>query len=352
MTINEGVAVAIGASIFFCLIGVEYAVARTKGWSVYRFSDSVANLACGVAHQVANLSYVTFVAYGYEFLRHHVAIIHIESFSVTNGVAIFLLIDLIYYLEHRMLHRYRVFWASHVVHHQSSEFNFTVALRVSILQVWMTMMSAVPIAILGFPSSMALTAVLVNKFYQFWVHTRLIGNLGAIEWVFVTPSHHRVHHARNERYLDKNFGGMFIIWDRIFGTFEPEGESPVYGIAESVAPSFNPVLANLRPWLALRRSVATAPRECAPPSDVASRAVRISVALRLVAVLGLMMALLLAEATGGAGQWLVVILVAFVWLWRQGCLLDGQRSDRGADAISIVLALSAGVALVVTGIGA
>lgn len=203
---------------------------------------------------------------------------------------------------------------------------------------------------------MALTVGLASKFYQFGLHTRLIGRLGVFEWVFVTPSHHRVHHACNERYLNKNFGAMFIVWDRIFGTFEPERESPVYGVAEAAAVSFNPVLANFRPWLALRRGGATAPRGDAPRTDLAgagpaSPAVKVSATLRLVAVVGLMMALLVAEYAG-VRQWLIVMPVSFFWLWQQGRVLDGQRVSRTADTASVVLALGAAGVLVVTGAGA
>jgi sterol desaturase/sphingolipid hydroxylase (fatty acid hydroxylase superfamily) len=163
---NEGVAVAVVIGVFLVLAAVEYGVARATRRSVHRFSDSVANLACGAAHQVANLYYATFVGYGYEFVRDHVALASVERFSLGNVVVLFLVIDLIYYWEHRLLHARRGFWASHVVHHQSGEFNLTVSLRVSILQVWMTMVSVIPIAIVGFPPGMALTVGLASKFYQ------------------------------------------------------------------------------------------------------------------------------------------------------------------------------------------
>ncbi len=345
---DEGVAVAVVVSTYLGAVGVEYAVARASGRSVHRLSDSLANLACGAAHQIANLYYVALVACGYEVLRRHFAITRIERFSVITCAAVFLLLDVIYYWEHRLLHRYRWLWASHVVHHQSREFNFTVALRVSILQVWMTTLSILPFAILGFSPAMVLTAAVVSKFYQFWLHTRLIGRLGVLEWVFVTPSHHRVHHARNPRYLDKNFGGMLIVWDRIFGTFELEREPPEYGAAEPVAASFNPVLANLRPWLGLRRSTAAPAPQLAPRSDTASVAVRVSALLRLVAVVGVLMAMLVSEPPGIA-RWLVLLPVSFVWLWRQGRVLDGQRANPGADMASVVLAVGAGLVLAVTG---
>jgi sterol desaturase/sphingolipid hydroxylase (fatty acid hydroxylase superfamily) len=344
---GEGIAVAIGVTAFLCLIGVEYYMASLRGRAVHSFGDSVANLACGVIHQVVNVHYSSFVFPAYELLRQHCSIARVEHFSIASGIALFLLVDLIYYWEHRLLHWNRFLWMAHVVHHQSDEFNLTVSLRVSILQVWMTTASTMLLAIAGFSPAMSLTALLAYKFYQFWTHTQLIGRLGPLEWVFVTPSHHRVHHAKNERYLDKNFGGMLIIWDRMFGTFEPEREPLTYGVVGAPAPTFNPVLANLRPWFTLKAGAPRPQRDFAPVSS----AVAASVVLRLGAVVGLAIALLLAEASSGAGTWLLVTLVSFAWLWQLGALLDARRVARRGDAASVLLALAASVAVASTGTG-
>jgi sterol desaturase/sphingolipid hydroxylase (fatty acid hydroxylase superfamily) len=365
---NEGVAVAIGVGAFLCLIGIEYGVARMRGRPVHGFADSVANLACGVVHQVANVYYSTFILPAYELLRRHWAIAPLGQPSMVSVVALFLVIDLIYYWEHRLLHASRVLWAAHVVHHQSDEFNFTVSLRVSILQVWMTTASTMLLAIVGFPPGMALVGLLVYKFYQFWTHTQLIGSLGPLEWLLVTPSHHRVHHAKNERYLDKNFGGMLIVWDRLFGTFEPECEAPSYGVAGETPVSLNPILANILPWLSLRSTVVK--EDCAPasqgpvagrvarrvedasPPRGVSRSVVGSAILRLVAVVGLTMAMLLAESTAGVDGWLVVMPIALVWLWQLGRVLDGKQVTWRADGASAVLACSASFVLVSIGAAA
>ena len=137
-------------------------------------------------------------------------------------------------------------WASHVVHHQSEEYNLTVALRQSALPVsWVFYL---PLALVGFPPPMFLAVSAFDTLYQFWIHTRLVPRLGPLEWLLNTPSHHRVHHGRNPRYIDKNHGGTLIVWDRIFGTFAAEDEEPVYGITRPFA-SFNPVWANLHYWV-------------------------------------------------------------------------------------------------------
>lgn len=345
---TEGIAVALGVTTFLVLIGAEYFVASARGQSVHRFNDSVGNLACGVIHQVANVHYSSFLFPAYELLRHRFRIAGVEQFSFLGGVALLLLVDFIYYWEHRLLHASPVLWKAHVVHHQSEEFNLTVSLRVSILQVWATTASTLVLAVIGFPPGMALTALLAYKFYQFWTHTQMIGRLGPLEWLFVTPSHHRVHHAQNERYLNKNFGGMLIIWDRLFGTFEPECEPPRYGVLDEALSTYNPVLTNVQPWLALRRAAASAVSRSAAPAPAVLHRVS-SVVLRLAAVVGLAMALVLAEATSGVGTWTLVTLVSFVWLWQLGSALDGRRIARGSDALSVLLALGANAALMANG---
>ncbi len=156
----------------------------------------------------------------------------------------FVLDDLAYYWMHRSSHVVALLWAGHVVHHSSEEFNLTVALRQSSLHGLFTWVFYLPIAMLGVPVTMWLVCHAVNLIYQFWIHTRAIDRLGPLEWVFNTPSHHRVHHGVNPEYQDRNFAGTFIIWDRLFGTFEPERAEPVYGITKPLA-SWNPVRANL-----------------------------------------------------------------------------------------------------------
>ena len=135
-------------------------------------------------------------------------------------------------------------WAGHVVHHSSEDYNLAVALRQGTFQGVFSWVFYLPLAILGYPPAWFAAMASFDTLYQFWIHTRAIGKLGPLELVFNTPSHHRVHHARNPKYLDKNYAGTLIIWDRMFGTFQPEEEEPVYGLTKPLN-SWNPLWANL-----------------------------------------------------------------------------------------------------------
>jgi hypothetical protein len=158
-------------------------------------------------------------------------------------LALFLLTDFAYYWAHRMSHEINLFWGGHVVHHQSEEYNLSVALRQSSFQVVWTFAFSLPIALLGFNTlDFALISAL-NTLYQFWIHTETINKMGWFEYIFNTPSHHRVHHGRNPKYIDKNHAGSLIIWDKLFCTFQAEEERPTYGITKPIN-SWNAVWAN------------------------------------------------------------------------------------------------------------
>ena len=146
----------------------------------------------------------------------------------------FVLDDLAYYVFHRTAHRVRWFWASHVIHHSSQHYNLSTALRQPLLTPFTGPWFWMPLPLIGFPPYMVLTAQAISLLYQFWLHTEAIDRLGPLEWIFNTPSHHRVHHARNLKYLDKNYAGMLIIWDRMFGTFVEEKQRPTYGLTKPV----------------------------------------------------------------------------------------------------------------------
>jgi hypothetical protein len=156
----------------------------------------------------------------------------------------FIAYDFIYYWAHRMMHQTNFGWATHVPHHSSEEYNLTVALRQSSLQVLFSAWFGLPLAFIGLPWEVLLPVAAINLIYQFWIHTRLVGKLPRwVEFIFNTPSHHRVHHGRNPKYIDRNHAGVFIIWDRMFGTFKEEEEEPVYGITSPLR-TYNPVVAN------------------------------------------------------------------------------------------------------------
>jgi sterol desaturase/sphingolipid hydroxylase (fatty acid hydroxylase superfamily) len=221
-------------------------------------ADSVNDLSCGIVQQLLEVFLKTALFAGYLFVFERQRIATIPSTSAVGWLACFVGVDFFYYWFHRMSHEVNAIWATHVVHHQSEDFNLAVALRQGAFQGSMSWVFYLPLAFVGFPPAMFLTIVSINTLYQFWIHTQLIGRLGPIEWVFNTPSHHRVHHGRNPKYIDRNHGGTLIVWDRLFGTFQAEEETPVYGITKPLA-SWNPVWANLHYWVELSGMAARAP---------------------------------------------------------------------------------------------
>jgi len=179
----------------------------------------------------------------------------IESMPITWWTVLicFVADDSAYYWFHRVAHERRWFWASHVVHHSSQHYNLSTALR----HTWTGKLSfsfifSLPLALIGFPPEMILFVGAINLLYQFWIHTELIDKMGPFELLFNTPSHHRVHHATNAKYLDANYAGTLIIWDRVFGTFvaEDQQEAPRYGIVKNLT-TFNPVIIALHEWIGI-----------------------------------------------------------------------------------------------------
>jgi sterol desaturase/sphingolipid hydroxylase (fatty acid hydroxylase superfamily) len=193
-------------------------------------------------------------------------LVTVPATAIWAWVAIFFLEDLTYYWFHRLSHERRIWWAAHVNHHTSQHYNLSTALR----QTWTggiagTWVMWLPLAWLGFSPAMIATQQGISLVYQFWIHTEAIGRLPApIEAVFNTPSHHRVHHARNPRYLDRNYAGILIIWDRLFGTFEPErGEEPCrYGVVKNLG-DFNILRVAFHEWIAIGQDLlkSRSPRE-------------------------------------------------------------------------------------------
>jgi alkylglycerol monooxygenase len=229
--------------VFFLLIGLEMLVARLVERDVYRLSDSVSDLSCGILQQVADVFLRAALFAGYAWLFATRRWFEVPAGAAWAWVFCFVGTDFLYYWFHRWSHEVNAGWAAHVVHHQSEEYNLTVALRQGAFQQAFSWVFYLPLAVIGFPPAMFLAVSSFNTLYQFWIHTRLVGRLGPLEWVLNTPSHHRVHHGRNPGYIDRNHGGTLIVWDRLFGTFAPERDEPVYGITKPIA-SWNPVWAN------------------------------------------------------------------------------------------------------------
>ena len=250
--------IVLSIPIFFTLIGLEVAWDQLKGRGLYRLGDSLANIGCGIMDQSTGLFSKVLVVAAYTAMFHLTAAWRPWELQATPAVwvATFVLSDLAYYWAHRLSHGVNILWIGHVVHHQSEDYNLAVALRQSVLQKVLLMWVYWPLALAGFPPEIFLTCMAVNLLYQFWIHTELIDTLGPLEWVMNTPSHHRVHHGRNPEYIDRNHAGVFIVWDRMFGTFQKELVKPTYGITRPTD-TFNPVHAQWKPvmdlWNDLKR---------------------------------------------------------------------------------------------------
>lgn len=238
--------IALSVPVFFFLIAVELAYTFYKKLDYYRLNDSLSNISQGIGSQLVGifLKALTFFLYLYIYQNWR---FYDFPHTVWTWILLFIGVDFFYYWFHRMSHQVNALWAAHIVHHQSEEYNLTVALRQSWFQSGFSWVFYIPLAFVGFEPIMFLTVSSVNTLYQFWIHTRTIGSMGFLEWIINTPSHHRVHHGSNPIYIDKNHGGTLIIWDRMFGTFQKEEAEVVYGITKPLA-SWNPVWANFHYW--------------------------------------------------------------------------------------------------------
>ena len=238
--------IALSIPLFFLLIGIELAWSVWSGRKVYRFNDFVANLGCGIGSQVVGAFTKTMVFAVYLWVYDHGRLFTLENSALT-WIATFLLIDLLYYWFHRLSHEINFLWAAHIVHHQSEEYNLSVALRQSWWQGLFSFWFYIPVAVLGVHPLTILTVGAFVTLYQFWIHTKALNKLGPLEWLFNTPSHHRVHHGSDPKYIDRNHAGTLIIWDKLFGTYQVEEEEPLYGITTALG-TWDPVKANFQYW--------------------------------------------------------------------------------------------------------
>ncbi len=240
---------------FVALVILEMIVVRITGRGQYNAADSASSLMMGFGNSVVG------ALLGGLVLAAHVVLYEYRAFDIPwawwSMALCFFGEDLAYYWFHRIAHERRWFWASHVIHHTSQHYNLSTALR----QTWTGAVSLswifwLPLTLLGFPPAMTLLFSGISLVYQFWIHTELIGRMGPLEWVMNTPSHHRVHHATNPRYLDANYAGVLIIWDRLFGTFvaERDDDRPRYGVISNLG-SFNPFRIAFHEWVGIWRDV-------------------------------------------------------------------------------------------------
>ena len=237
--------------VFLALMALEWAVARRRGVVVYRAADTVASLSLGIVSQgVAVFSKLATLGI-YTAVYQHGALWHLPVDSPWVWVGALIAYDFCYYWLHRLGHTVQILWAAHVVHHSSEDYNLGTALRQTGSDFLLGWLFYLPMALAGVPPLVFAVVGLIDLLYQFWVHTRLVGRLGWFDRVFCSPSNHRVHHGQNDWCIDRNYGGILVLWDRLFGTFVDErdaGEvdaSIVYGVRGALG-SYSPLRANLQ----------------------------------------------------------------------------------------------------------
>ena len=239
---------AIGAPIVLAMIFAEALISNWQNKTYYKQKDSF----CTVGLLTGNIA-IAFAVKGFA-LALHFYLYEFRLFDLSAIIPLwgmwlltFVLIDFVFYIYHRMSHRMRFLWAIHMSHHSSEEMNFAVSFR----QAWFGPISKIPffisLPLIGLDPTIIAVAGVMSTLWGIIGHTQIVGKLGPLEWVFNTPSHHRVHHGSNKQYIDKNYGNLLIIWDRMFGTFEPEREQVQYGLVNNVN-TYNPVKITFMAW--------------------------------------------------------------------------------------------------------
>ena len=246
--------IVLATPVFLLLIAIEWWIGVARGRNTYRLNDAMNSIGLGIMSELVGV-FTRLMKIGiYTLLFSHVALWQLPTDAWWVWLAALVLYDFLYYWKHRAGHRIALFWAAHAVHHQSEEYNLSTALRQTSSDWIAGWVFYLPMAVLGFPPLVFAVVVLVDLLYQFWPHTRQIGRLGWFDRWFCSPSNHRVHHAVNDKYLDRNYGGILIVWDRLFGTFaeEDDAEPCVYGTRTPLR-SWNPLWANLQVYADLAR---------------------------------------------------------------------------------------------------
>ncbi len=356
--------------IFLILIGIEMIAAKRKGITINRPADMISSLSSGVTNIAKDGLKFAVVLVSYPWLLDKFMVYKLDPVWAAVFVA-FLVQDFTGYWMHRLNHRVNVFWNRHIIHHSSEEFNLSCALRQSISETFhFGAILMIPAAILGVPHTIFIILGPIHLFMQFWYHTRMIDKMGWLEKIIVTPSHHRVHHAINPEYIDKNYGQILIIWDKLFGSFQPELKSvkPVYGILRP-ANTWNPVIINYKHLWQLMKDAFYAkylwdkiriwfmptgwrPKDVAErfpiqttenPFDQIkyktenSRLLIAWSALQMSVSLAMMFVMFFLSKTVGAT--ITTLLALFLWanVFSYTSLMDGNKIAVGADIVKMVL---------------
>jgi sterol desaturase/sphingolipid hydroxylase (fatty acid hydroxylase superfamily) len=240
--------VQIAIPFFILAILLEFLFGVLRKRQTYRLNDTVNSLQMGMLSGLVNVLRLGFSAVVFTWVVSQFGITQWSADYWWQWALAFVAYDLCYYWKHRYGHQWRIMWASHAAHHQSEEYNLSTALRQTGTD-YIGFVFYLPMYLVGTPIEVIISVGSLNLVYQFWVHTEHVRRLGVLDYIFVTPSNHRVHHAKNPSYIDKNYGGVFVLWDRLFGTFEDEREDEPcrYGITHQLA-SWNPIWANAHVW--------------------------------------------------------------------------------------------------------
>ena len=241
--------IAYAAPIFTFMIFCEFVYGYFKNRNNYRLNDTFTSISLGMMSRFPVYLQLGVQGIVYAFIWNQFNLGLLNSYTPLTWILAFVLYDLSYYWLHRCHHEIKFLWASHVVHHHGEEFNLSTALRQTGTDFIFKWVFYTPMLFLGVPPEIFVTVAALNLIYQFWVHTEHIDRLGFLDYIFVTPSNHRIHHAQNKEYIDANYGGVFIIWDIIFGTFKDERKElkPIYGTSKPLK-SWNPFWANFEVW--------------------------------------------------------------------------------------------------------
>ena len=224
---------AFAIPLFLIFIGIEYYYSKKNKRKYFQFAESIANINVGIADRLMDIFTILPFFYFFQYVQTHFALFNIKPGWAT-WIVLFFATDLIWYWYHRFAHEINILWAAHIVHHQSEDYNFTVSARITVFQAVIRCLFWGVLPFIGFPAEMITVLLIIHGLYPFFIHTQTIGKLGWLEYIFVTPSHHRVHHSSNPQYLDKNYGDVLILWDKLFGTFTEEKEQPIYGLTKPI----------------------------------------------------------------------------------------------------------------------
>jgi sterol desaturase/sphingolipid hydroxylase (fatty acid hydroxylase superfamily) len=375
--------IALAVPFFLLAIIIELIVDRARHKGLFRTNDAINSLSAGILSTTTGYftKFLQFVIWGFVLQNFALVDMPLSWFDTSvRGIALWIAAavawDFCYYWFHRFSHEISILWAAHAVHHQSEDYNLSTALRQTSTGFLFGWIFYLPLFLIGFPLEVLITVNAINLIYQFWVHTQIVRRLGVLDFILVTPSNHRVHHAQNERYIDKNYGGMLILWDRMFGTFEDEhGDEPVvFGVRKPLA-SWNPFWANLQVYDYLLfdarktarwrdkigiwfRRTGWRPADAAaqypkPPSDLThftkfdaapSRGMRYYVLAQFAVVTVMVLAIAKMFATTGSSGVLIPCVLLWAQLWTIGMLNEGREHAVWMELARLLLVVPVGAA--------